>query len=781
MNKVWEIIIDIFLGIGIMFISVMMYFGLRTETVMKSVYENVTEEFITDVKENGVIKIRDYEKFIEGLGIGNNLFNVSLEHRYKILEPEYRFKTLEEIIEEQSKKYTGTNDYHYKEVVTERPHVNDPVNDGNLNKETNESIIEKAENTPADPNHVHDENCYDGHRHTGSKIFIHKHAHKSGECREFIKDTYVISHCRDCGNNYFGGETHNYWDAIEKTVKTSYSNYSGTAKCPECNSKNVTSEDPLYYYGYSCGYDKEIMSGDPAYAGVKTPYDIEYEYKREYPQYVTGGTFASGCYTYHQVKSIGHSFNYNDYGSLIRSSVWPAIQKMIYTDKIKNYCIIPEYYRIGLYDTNWYEHEILEDGYFSKKPNLCYITYKAYVDNNGALKFKYISYWIKTASSSWYENYDNPGFPDDLTVNQFVNINRTRIIELFKQTTGIDYEEYNKTYGVTLYIHCLNSELLSECIKICDFDHKQSDRWITTCGYEEDGTLACDQIIASLIPTHSTQKVYTGDPLITTAKATYKNGSTKIVVCTTDFSTSNICKDQDVTLVYNYSIDGKSYSKTCNITVTIIPRNKSCHKGHVYNLNADGTDPGCPYCRAWIENLRVIYPTISPIVITIGTTLQENNVTLLATYMDGHTEEVTSGYIDNLDKNYLGTMQVTIGYKGASTTVLVTTVRAKIKCDICDYEYELYPDGTNPGCPRCIQKTPVFTGNIMEYEHINHTDEILKTLYDKGEYIFNIDDVFCVSVKNKSTTMARTILKRIFPTITDQWFKKYKSEYILNR
>ena len=42
--------------------------------------------------------------------------------------------------------------------------------------------------------------------------------------------------------------------------------------------------------------------------------------------------------------------------------------------------------------------------------------------------------------------------------------------------------------------------------------------------------------------------------------------------------------------------------------------------------------------------------------------------------MDGHTEEVTSGYIDNLDTAYLGTMPVTIGYKGETVSLLVTTV-----------------------------------------------------------------------------------------------------------
>jgi len=38
MNKIWEIVTDIFIGIIIIFISVMLYFGLKTETVLRSFY-----------------------------------------------------------------------------------------------------------------------------------------------------------------------------------------------------------------------------------------------------------------------------------------------------------------------------------------------------------------------------------------------------------------------------------------------------------------------------------------------------------------------------------------------------------------------------------------------------------------------------------------------------------------------------------------------------------------------------------------------------------------------
>ena len=61
MNKPWLLIIDIFAGFLIIFIGLVLYFGLRRETVMKSMYEEITEEFISNVKRSGKITIDDYE------------------------------------------------------------------------------------------------------------------------------------------------------------------------------------------------------------------------------------------------------------------------------------------------------------------------------------------------------------------------------------------------------------------------------------------------------------------------------------------------------------------------------------------------------------------------------------------------------------------------------------------------------------------------------------------------------------------------------------------------
>lgn len=764
MNKAWECIIDVFIGILIIFVSVFVYFSLRTESVIRSMYDGITEEFAADIKRKGMLTLEDYENYMIRIGAGSSLFNISFEHGYKIYEPEYRFRTLEEIIDEQNKAYPGSNDYHYRDVITERPHVDDPINDGNLNTETNESILANAVNNPADPNHIHNENCYTGHKHVGSKTFIHNHAH-TGACKEFISYITISSKCNSCGNNYFGGYVDYYWDSTYRDRVLNFSLLDGTKKCPNCGSGSISNASPVNYYQYSCGYnlvDGVVGSAD------KTPFNVVYQYERSSPQDTSEYfTRISGCYTYHSSKDMRDSFKYYDFTySLNESSASSAFYNMHYND-YQGYCYIPRYIRIGMSSYSYYEKRAL-----SSLPELFYVTYTPVRTSSGEVRFNFVNYMYLNNQEKAVIGYSNPGFPTNLTGAEFRNLYTSTLRNKIKEYFGSTY--IDRVTSSTSHTQWFSGKYTSipgmgtrlddatEYVKVCDHNHSLGiNRWITTCGLEEDYALGCDQMIISISPTHPKQTVYINDPIITTAVITYKNGATKTVLCTTDFITSTIGNDQLVTLKYGAS--------SCIIEVNVIPRNNTCANGHLYNLNDDGSDPGCPYCKAWVESLRVIYPATSPIVITIGTTLQDNNLKLLVSYMDGHTEEIINGYIDNLDTAYLGTKPVTIGYKGASVTVMVTTVCATMICDICGYEYSLYPDGTNPGCPNCIQKIPVFTGNIMVYEHINHTEEILDILYKKRKYVLNVDDVLIIKVSNKSSTIARKFLRKIYPSLSDKW------------
>jgi hypothetical protein len=338
----------------------------------------------------------------------------------------------------------------------------------------------------------------------------------------------------------------------------------------------------------------------------------------------------------------------------------------------------------------------------------------------------------------------------------------------------------NTCYDVHDIYHCnkcgneLNASIGSYC-SVCGYNtfsgvgeyighscFRNTTTTVYNCYLTEDNTLDCGFMLVNLTPTHPIQTVAAGDPLITTATATYKDGSTKVIECTSSFSTANIDQNQPVTLTYTYSISGVTYTKTCTITVTVVPRSKTCANGHTYNLNADGSDPGCPYCRSWLKSLEITYPDTGSITIYKGTSLADNGVTLLATYLDGRQEYLYNEYADNLDDQYVGTQNVTLSYKGKYITLIVITKRNLARCPICGRYYELYPDGSDPGCPYCQAKTPIFTGNVMDYYNKIYTNQILNELYEgSGIYYFTDRDYLLFNVKNSSKSVGMKILSFI--------------------
>lgn len=622
MDRIWAFVIDILVAIVIVFVSVAIYFGLRTEAVMKTLATGITEDFLMEVKQNGYMSVSDYEGYMNRLSLSNALLDMKLEHVYKVHEPVYRLRTVEEIIAAQEASYTGENIYHYRELNTDKPVVENPVYDGSLNTDTNESILAGAVDTPASPSHVHTEDCYVGHRHSkGSCSFEADLRCSASDAGDFIlgsREFYKRFYCTNCNGN---------------VAELVYSESQATM---------------ISFWNYSSIYMRRYV---------------------------------------------------NNNGS-------------IYMNLAKD---------IGMYD--------IMDG---NGPNPGQDWYHLVTE---------VDFGFGTISINQYRKY-NPEWIQYL--NAFWYVNANGISETYLSIVGFDADW------------------------ICPYCGHHLGYY--SCGNTEDTSLDCSQQVISLVPTNPVQTVATGDPLITTAAATYCDGSEKTIVCTTDFSTANVVQNQTAVLTYSYTIDGIQFSADTSIAVTVIPRQKTCSHGHTYNLNTDGTDSGCPFCKAWVKDLRIVHPTTSTLTITLGTTLQQNKVTLLATYYDGHTETVSSGYEDNLDNMYLGTKPVTIGYKGEAVQLMVTAVCAKMVCDICGYEYNLYPDFTNPGCPRCISQTPVFTGNIITYEEAVYTEGILEELYIKGTYEFSINDTFIISLKNRSDTIARRILSRIYPAMSNRWF-----------
>ena len=741
-----------------MFITVAIYFGLRTETVIKIIGESITNNLISEVKKDGYLTLEEYETYMDKMSLTATLYDIQFEHTYQVQEPEYRLRTEQEIIDAQNAAYTGTNNYVYREVTTNKPIVTDPVNDGSLNTQTNASVLAAAINTPASASHVHTAACYEGHIHTPvtANPFVIAHKHTAA-CTEYTSSTIIFGTCLYCGKEYNVASAYYYWDPSKdwtgsiKGVTLSGSYLMDT--CPNCNRKAGTNNTRyIYSYGYSCGFNKDL-NGDGY--NDKTAYVNTYNYDSAYPEvvgelayspddgkniiYPSKQTYTNGCYSYHVHGKIPGTYNGWTYGLQYNSSIISRLQ----ANGWKNYCELPTMLDIKCTDGS----HTIGVSYSLSVVNGVLTCYYA-----GCVGMHYLSVYPTLTIDELYAkvNYQSEFF-------KFLKTN-----PLFDYDYGLSQSGSMKTSG-------------SGQQSICSLPQ---NTWYLSCTKTQEGSALCSQIITSITATHPVQTVAVGDPLITTVTANFLDGSTKVVLGTTTFSTNNITKNQEVTFTYNYSINGNQYSKSCIATITVVPRSKTCSKGHTYNLSENGADPGCPYCKAWVEKLKVISPETASMTIAIGTTLQDNGVKLLATYYDGHTEIITGGYADNLDTNYYGSMIVTIGYKGVTTQLRVITERVKMTCSICGRTYYLYPDGTDPGCPYCITKIPVFTGNVLNYEGSEFTDTILEKLYTEGSYSLNKNDKFMITVESKSTTIARNILQKIYPSLSQQWFDYRKEERI---
>lgn len=576
-NNQFAKVFDIVIALIIMFLIPITYFGQKQDSITQSNLNSITYKSFSNIATSGYLTKSMYNDFLSQLNYTGTIYKVSLELKEKILEPEYRMKTVDEIIDERDSTWGGENNYNYRPVSTEKPIVNEQPTSGNMNTETNESIIAKSINSPPNPNHIHNDACYNGIKHT--------HSVYGGSCYQYYQGSeYWVSHTH---NSYCYGET---TCTGTQSVKTSVNSY-GPSHNTHCPGKGLSYY--TYVYGYSCsscGYDG-----------------------------VVGSVYAYGC-----------GCGWNSGGS-------PPSGRRCTTKTTALTCT-------------------LGNGYWTRD--------SGYTLNCGKVE------------GSYYNG------------NILVNV-------------------------------------------------------------------SCNAMCVSINATHPIQTAYLNDPLITTVTATFRDGSTRVVIASANFIPNIIVSNRLVILSYA--------GFTVEIRVTVLPKLKVCGNNHTYKLNGDGTDPGCPYCRAWVSNLSVYIPSNKELSVYKGTTLEDNGVMLLATYFDGRKEYLTNNYAHNLDSNYVGLQTVTVSYKGTYDTLKVVVKRNIKQCNVCLRYYELHPDNTDPGCPYCASLIPVFTGNVMEYYTVRNTEEILRELFEgSGSYLLNEGDYLSVDIESRTNTNAMNILNRLY-------------------
>lgn len=744
---------------------VISYYGQRQDTLTQQLVSIETSDIVNTVQTQGVITREVYEDFLSRLNITNMIYDIKLEHKKLAIEPEYRLKTAEEIINDQNGSYTGGNIYHYYPVSTEIPEVNDPsAGDLTMNTETNESVLARAVNTPSS-GHIHTDDCYDGHKHIN--VYGTASRENSPVYMKYKKDYW------ENGSTYYNHGYFVYCAICNQPLyefATTFSGASGYAKIYTNTSGGYqiynfsTSYYGAPYYYHQALYNLLVAQNGNSDNGYQT---YDFYWGNVWTIFNAAGnqinTPFTGCFNNLDNPSYnvtGHPNPIACYPVGKIGKVRLQVSRLSDSLTIDVYCVTCNREILRLYSkvdmdwqTNWGRSRGLSTVFYDygSTGNIINRAGNGIASGaGGAGGMSTFTYKIDSQASAIFSDLEAKvkNLPQK-TGNYWDSGNWNYVSQ--------DIDWPFTTFPVIERVGDL-APLYWQPIRGCVYCGTYGQKY--SCG--QSSVIACDKKVVSIVPTHPVQAVYTNEPLITTVTATYQDGSTKVVLASTSFSTVSPVINQNVTLTYTDSL-GKA--QTCTINVNVIPKNKTCIHGHTYNLNNNGSDPGCPYCRAWLISLEVVDPATGIITIYRGTTLQENGVLLMATYLDGRKELLNSGYVNNLDKNYIGTQTVTISYKGKSTSLNVTVKRNIVLCPVCKRYYELFPDDTDPGCPYCASRVPVFTGNVLKYYVETFSNEILEEIYDgSGAYYFNDDDYFSISITNKDETTGTKVLRVFFRT-----------------
>lgn len=697
-------IIRLILGVLLLFVVPNIYFGIKQDVLSEMVVKRETNQFLQEISTQGKLSESMWNQYNKKMGNSLNVYDIHLFHRKQVMEPEYRFQTLDEILNHQKREYEGQNEYTDIEEYPKVPYVNQGQHKTlTMNKETNESVLSNSPPTNALPTHKHTADCQIGHYHEGCKMFPVGHIHTQA-----------------CGSKKFSGSYYRYYCNQCKKINTtlyymyvpggySYYNDENPEKdgCRVCGSHDILVEpNKVNEFVYDCGFGADL-DGDGLYDEVTKYY--EYPNHSLWPDGRHYGnrihSYDNGCYHYHQTMTSQNqlfqpNFWWTEYDSYsedektylyrnnqyrLQDTINVICEKSIYSNY--SLCSVPRYYEVvaryrsmGYWDTY-----------------VCRATYELIVPQNGENKyFRFVSCNVPVAddtkSEQLIENWKNQtfttstiefytslskdtinkwSFPETLTLNDFYRefcpVQPSYETDYNKYVANIFFNGKRKIISVAsgkeeeviegYYYGTIATNLYASGEIILCNDYGK-DGWSLACGKEEDGHCACHEKIVSIEATHPEQSIYCGEELITTIRIIYLDGSTKVVIGNCLFDTNQVGENQ-----------------TAEITYT--------------GLN-----------------------------------------------QSGDTEKF-------------------------SVSIHVNVVRKEQKCTVCGQWYLLYPDGSDPGCPYCKAKIPIFTGTVLAYDKEYTLDDILLEIKKNGTYVMSTGDVIYVEIRKKTDDFTNRWLKII--------------------
>ena len=242
-----------------------------------------------------------------------------------------------------------------------------------------------------------------------------------------------------------------------------------------------------------------------------------------------------------------------------------------------------------------------------------------------------------------------------------------------------------------------------------------------------------------------------------TVRASYNDGTSKLLSAS-DYSVTgynpNIIGIQSVTISYTEGL----ITKTATVSVAVTALQRECPRcSHIYELNPDDTDPGCPHCRDLIIGIKV---TPNFVEVTKGDILP---ITVMGLYNDG-SKAVVTGWESNYNPERVGLQKVTVQYRGYAADITVWVKERLTICPVCGTEY---PE-TEDVCPVCAAKVVRIEASpkeitIMQYEPISLT---VRAFYADGSSIVVNDWVSDRTSAIPGTFLATVTYRGISDTIS---------------
>ena len=245
----------------------------------------------------------------------------------------------------------------------------------------------------------------------------------------------------------------------------------------------------------------------------------------------------------------------------------------------------------------------------------------------------------------------------------------------------------------------------------------------------------CAEQVVSITASPTEVRVRYGESLSIQVMATYQDGhSARITDYTTNFD--NHQEGMQIVSIYH-----KGFSTT--ITVEVIRHMEICP---ICNQTYDPIEQpvGCPECRKALISFTA-HSFGGGNKVQMGSNLL---LELSLLYRDNHREMKYNGYsVENYDANTLGMQNVTVRYEHLSCNLTIEVVNTLLKTTCRNgHIYALNDDGTDPGCPYCSDSNQAVSNTYLS---ITYTDEILKKLYEDGQYDIPEGDYISITISRR--------------------------------